>query len=126
EEGFIVHSASDAERGLQLLNHEKIDLIATDFRLPGMSGLEFLQAAKRVNALLPVIIMTAYGTVESAVEAMKVGASDYVLKPFSLEELVLIIRKELAAHQLREENRSLREAVGQRYEYDNIVAGGGK
>jgi DNA-binding NtrC family response regulator len=66
--------------------------------------------------------MTAFGTVESAVEAMKVGASDYVLKPFSLAELVLVIRKELASHQLREENRSLREALGQRYKYDNIIA----
>ena len=67
-------------------------------------------------------MMTAYGTVESAVEAMKVGASDYVLKPFSLAELVLVIRKELAAHHLREENRDLREALGRRYEYENIVA----
>jgi DNA-binding NtrC family response regulator len=107
---------------LKLLNKDSFDLVVTDFRLPGMSGLEFLQAVKRANANLPIIIMTAYGTVESAVEAMKVGASDYVLKPFSLAELVLVIRKELGTHQLREENRSLREALGKRYEYDNIVA----
>jgi len=122
EEGFIVHSAADAETGLQLLVREKIDLVMTDLRLPGMSGLEFLQAVKRVNAALPVVVMTAYGTVESAVEAMKIGASDYVTKPFSLAEVVLVIRKELDAHRLREENRSLREALGQRYAYDNIVA----
>ena len=66
--------------------------------------------------------MTAYGTVESAVDAMKVGASDYVLKPFSLAELVMVIRKELDTHRLREENRTLREALGRRYEYNNIVA----
>ena len=66
--------------------------------------------------------MTAYGTVESAVDAMKAGASDYVLKPFSLAELVLVIRKELATHHLRQENRDLREALGRRYEYKNIVA----
>jgi DNA-binding NtrC family response regulator len=82
EEGFVVHSAADAETGLQLLVREKIDLVVTDLRLPGMGGLEFLQAAKRVNAALPVVVMTAYGTVESAVEAMKIGASDYVTKPF--------------------------------------------
>ena len=122
EEGFVVHSAADAETGLMILNRESIDLVATDFRLPGMSGVDFLQAIKRINALIPVVIMTAYGTVESAVEAMKVGASDYLLKPFSLEELVLIIRKELDSSHLREENRSLREAVGQRYEYANIIA----
>jgi DNA-binding NtrC family response regulator len=66
--------------------------------------------------------MTAYGTVETAVEAMKAGASDYVLKPFSLEEMKLIVRKELDVRRLREENRSLREALGQRYEFKNIVA----
>ena len=77
-----------------------------------MSGLEFLQAVKRVNAELPVVMMTAYGTVESAVDAMKAGASDYVLKPFSLAELVLVIRKELATHRLREENRDAARSAG--------------
>ncbi len=122
EEGFLVHSAADAESGLQLLNRESFDLVVTDFRLPGMNGLEFLQAIKRVDAMLPVVVMTAYGSVESAVEAMKIGASDYVLKPFSFDELVLIIRKELKSRELREENRSLREALGHRYKYENIVA----
>jgi DNA-binding NtrC family response regulator len=122
EDGFIVHSAADAETGLQLLVREKPDLVVTDLRLPGMSGLEFLQAVKRVNATLPVVVMTAYGTVESAVEAMKIGASDYVTKPFSLDELVLVIRKELDSQRLRDENRSLREALGRRYAYKNIVA----
>ena len=122
EEGFAVHSAADAETGLQLLVREKPDLVVTDLRLPGMGGLEFLQAVKRANASLPVVVMTAYGTVESAVEAMKVGASDYVTKPFSLAELVLVIRKELDSHRLREENRTLREALGKRYAYSNIIA----
>jgi len=126
EEGFLSQSAPDAETGLQLLNNAKFDLIVSDFKLPGMSGLDFLQTVKRMNAGLPVIIMTAYGTVESAVEAMKVGASDYVLKPFSLAELVLVIRKELDAHRLRVENRDLREALKQRYEYANIVANSDK
>ena len=122
EDGFNVRAAADAEIGLQLLNKEPFDLIVSDFKLPGMTGLDFLQAAKRVDANIPVVIMTAYGTVESAVEAMKAGASDYVLKPFALAELVLVIRKELASHQLRQENRDLREALGKRYEYKNIVA----
>src|SRR5690348_16446157 len=122
EEGYTARTASDAETGLNLLRQEKVDLVLTDLRLPGMDGLEFLQEAKRVNAALPVVVMTAYGTVETAVEAMKAGASDYVLKPFSLEEIKLIVRKELDVHRLREENRSLREALGQRYEFQNIVA----
>src|SRR6202167_651768 len=122
DEGFHARTAGDAETGLQLLGKKPFDVIVTDFKLPGMSGLEFLQAVKRVNADLPVVIMTAYGTVETAVDAMKAGASDYVLKPFSLAELILVIRKELASHQLRQENRDLREALGKRYEYKNIVA----
>src|ERR1700728_6649 len=122
EEGFQARIAADAETGLQMLGKESFDVVVTDLKLPGMSGLEFLQAVKRVNADLPVVLMTAFGTVESAVDAMKAAASDYVLKPFSLAELVLVIRKELASHQLRQENRDLREALGRRYEYKNIVA----
>ena len=122
EEGYTPLTAADAEAGLNILRQEKIDLIVTDLRLPGMNGLEFLQAVKRTNATLPVVVMTAYGTVETAVEAMKAGASDYILKPFGMEEIKLILRKELDVHRLREENRSLREALGQRYQFRNIVA----
>ena len=122
EEGFTVFTASDAESGLKILHRENVDLVVSDFKLPGMSGLDFLQAIKKVDSALPVVIMTAYGNVETAVEVMKAGGSDYVLKPFPLAELSLVIHKELDARRLREENRSLREAVGQRYSYRNIVS----
>lgn len=122
EEGYSTLTALDAESGLKILRSEPVDLVITDFKLPGISGLEFLQAVKRTNAELPVVVMTAYGTVNTAVEAMKSGASDYVLKPFALDEMKLIVRKELDVHRLRQENRSLREALGQRYEFKNIVA----
>src|SRR5580698_6279340 len=122
EEGYLTYSAGDAESGIKILSRETIDLVITDLRLPGMGGLEFLHAIKKSTARLPVVVMTAYGTVESAVEAMKQGASDYVLKPFALAEMLMVVRKELAANQLVEENRTLREALGQRYEYENIVA----
>ena len=122
EAGFHTFSAADAEKGLDLLRREQIDLVLTDLKLPGMGGLEFLQAAKRLNGSLPVVVMTAYGTVETAVEAMKAGATDYVLKPFALAEMRLVVQKELDVRRLREENRTLREALGTRYEYPNIVA----
>jgi DNA-binding NtrC family response regulator len=122
DEGFRPRTAETAESGLQLAGKEEFDLVLSDFKLPGMTGIDFLQALKRINSDLPVIIMTAYGTVEAAVEAMKAGAADYVLKPFSLAELVLVIRKELSARELRDENRALREALGKRYEYKNVVA----
>ena len=122
EDGLSTLSASDAESGLKLLRENLVDLVLTDLKLPGMNGLEFLQAIKRQNAALPVVVMTAFGSVETAVEAMKAGASDYVLKPFSLSEMRMVIRKELDVNNLREENRSLREALGKRYEHPNVVA----
>jgi two-component system NtrC family response regulator len=122
DDGYTTRTASTAENGLKILASDRIDLVLTDVKLPGMNGLEFLQSVKRANAAIPVVMMTAYGTVESAVEAMKEGASDYVLKPFSIEEIKLIVRKELEVQRLHEENRQLREALGHRYQFDNIVA----
>ena len=122
EDGFSTLSAGDAESGLKLLRENTVDLVVTDLKLPGINGLEFLHSIKRQNAALPVVVMTAFGSVETAVEAMKAGASDYVLKPFSLSEMRMVIRKELDVHNLREENRSLREALGKRYSHPNVVA----
>src|SRR6202161_2372879 len=122
EDGFKTLSAGDAETGLKLLASEPVHLVLTDLKLPSMNGMEFLQTAKRQHAALPVVVMTAFGTVETAVEAMKAGASDYVLKPFSLAEMRMVIHKELDVHKLREENRSLREALGRRYELANVAA----
>jgi DNA-binding NtrC family response regulator len=122
EDGLTTLSAEDAETGLKLLRENAIDLVVTDLKLPAMNGLEFLQTIKRQNAALPVVVMTAFGSVETAVEAMKAGASDYVLKPFSLTEMRMVIHKELDVRNLREENRNLREALGKRYSHPNIVA----
>jgi DNA-binding NtrC family response regulator len=122
DDGFTVLAAPDAEAALKLVRQEPIDLVVTDLKLPGMNGLDFLHTIKRANAAMPVVVMTAFGTVETAVEAMKNGASDYVLKPFSLAEMRMVIRKELDVHRLKEENRSLREALGQKYDHPNVIA----
>ena len=122
DDGFQTVSAEDAETGLKLLQNGSVDLVITDLKLPGMNGLDFLQAVKRFQAAMPVIVMTAFGTVETAVEAMKAGASDYVLKPFSLDEMRMVVHKELDVQRLRVENRSLREALQQRYQHPNLVA----
>jgi len=122
EDGFKTLSAADAESGLKLLASEPVHLVITDLKLPGMSGLELLHAVKSQNAALPVVVMTAFGSVETAVEAMKAGASDYVLKPFSLAEMKLVVHKELDVSRLREENRELRQALGEKYSHPNIVA----
>jgi len=121
EDGHSVQTAGDAESGLVQLRKEAMDLVVTDLKLPGMNGLEFLHEGKRLNAALPFIVMTAYGSVETAVDAMKAGASDYVLKPFTMAEMKLVINKELDVQQVRDENRRLKEALGKRYHFHNIV-----
>jgi DNA-binding NtrC family response regulator len=119
DSGFEVEKAAKAEEALPLI--DRADLILTDFKLPGMTGLEMLQIIRRMNLLVPVVIMTAYGTVESAVEAMKAGASDFLLKPFSLDQLISVVSKALEIRNLRDENRQLKEELGRKYRWDNIV-----
>src|SRR5260221_2458358 len=111
EDGHSVHSAEDAEKGLAHLRKGLVDLVVTDLKLPGMNGLEFLQEGKRLNATLPFIVMTAYGSVATAVDAMKARASDYVLKPFTMDEIKLGIIKEHDVQQLPDGNRSLEVAL---------------
>ena len=86
-----------------------------------MGGLELISAIRRQNARTPIVVMTAFGTVETAVEAMKAGAADFLLKPFSLDHLMTVIRKALEMRALQDENLSLRQELGRRYEFDNIV-----
>jgi DNA-binding NtrC family response regulator len=117
--GFEVEQARTAEEALPLL--DRADLVLTDLRLPGMSGLEMLALIQRQNAHAPVIMMTAHGSIETAVEAMKSGAVDFLLKPFSLDHLMAVVNKALEVRGLRDENRQLKEELGRRYEFDNII-----
>jgi two-component system response regulator AtoC len=117
--GFDVEQARTAEEALPLL--DRADLVLTDFRLPGMSGLEMLSLIQRQNGRAPVIMMTAHGSIETAVEAMKAGAVDFLLKPFSLDHLMTVVNKALEVRGLRDENRKLKEELGRRYEFDNII-----
>jgi len=119
--GFAVEKASNAEQALAILEHGALDLVLTDLRLPGMDGLQLLERIRGIDASLPVIIMTAFGTVETAVQAMKAGASDYILKPFSLDDLMMTIDKVLELHTLRDENRRLKDELGHKYQFDNII-----
>ena len=117
--GFDVDKAGSAEEGLKLA--ERADLVLTDLKLPGMDGLELLAAIRRQNMESPVIVMTAFGTIEVAVEAIKAGAVDFLMKPFSLDHLMAVVGKALEVRALRDENRQLREELGKRYQFDNII-----
>jgi DNA-binding NtrC family response regulator len=114
-----VKAVGTAEEGLKLAGDA--DLILTDLKLPGMDGLELLEKLKAQNSHTPVIVMSAFGTVENAVEAMKRGAVDFLPKPFSLDHLTVVVEKALEVRKLRDENRELREALGQRYQFENII-----
>jgi len=117
--GFDVDKAATAEEGLKVA--DRADLVLTDLKLPNMDGLELLGLIRRQNAHVPVIMMTAFGTVETAVEAMKAGATDFLMKPFSLDHLMQVVHKALEVRALRDENRQLKEELGRRYEFDNII-----
>src|SRR5437016_1841412 len=118
-EGYAVKAVGTAEEGLKLAG--EADLVLTDLKLPGMDGLTLLEQLHAQNALLPVIVMSAFGTVEIAVEAMKKGAVDFLPKPFSIDHLTVVVAKALEVRKLRDENRDLREALGQRYQFENII-----
>jgi DNA-binding NtrC family response regulator len=117
--GYDVDKASKAEEALPLI--DRADLILTDYKLPGMTGLEMLQIIRRQNSVIPVIVMTAFGTIENAVEAMKAGAADFLPKPFSLDHLTTVVHKALEVRNLRDENVRLKEELGKKYNWDNIV-----
>ena len=117
--GFEVDTAGTAESALPRI--DRADLTLTDLRLPGMSGIEMLGLIQKQNTHAPVIVMTAFGSIETAVEAMKAGAVDFLPKPFSLDHLMTVVNKALELRTLRDENRQLKEQLGRRYEFDNII-----
>ena len=117
--GYGVKAVGTAEEALK--QAADVDLVLTDLKLPGMDGLALLEQLQAQNAHLPVIVMSAFGTVEIAVEAMKKGAVDFLPKPFSLDHLTVVVEKALEVRKLRDENRELREALGQRYQFENII-----
>ncbi len=117
--GYQVKAAGTAEEAIKLA--PEADLILTDLKLPGMDGLAFLEQIRSQNVYAPVIVMSAFGTVEIAVDAMKKGAADFLPKPFSLDHVSVVVEKALEVRKLREENRDLKEQLGHRYQFENII-----
>ena len=106
---------------LDILNTQPIDLVLSDVKMPGMSGIDLLEKAKQIKPDLPVIIMTAFGSVEKAVEAMHKGAYTFILKPFENEALIAHIAKALSMYKIVRENMLLKDAIQSRYQFDNII-----
>ena len=119
--GCEVKFASEGLAAIRLLENENFDLVFSDMKLPKLSGLEVLKSAKELSPKTEVVIMTAYGTIETAIEAMKSGASDYLLKPFTPEQVELLVEKISSSVSLKAENEYLRREVNENYGFGEII-----
>ncbi|MFZ0240617.1 MAG: sigma-54 dependent transcriptional regulator [Desulfobacterales bacterium] len=121
EEGFEILAANSGPAALEILEGSDVDLVLTDLKMPMMDGIQLLEKIKARDPELPVLMMTAHGTVDNAVEAMQKGAYSYILKPFDNDRLIIYVRKAVAMFQVIKENRELRHAVSSRYSFGNII-----
>ena len=124
--GFEVSLASDGQEALKRFSRESFDLVLTDQKMPGLSGLELIEALRTQNPEVPVIVMTAYGTIETAVAAIKAGAADYLTKPLNLDELLHRVHQVQKHQRLLTENRELREALHERHRVEGIIGESGR
>lgn len=118
---FSVETASTGDEALKKIKEKEYDVILSDIRMPQMSGMELLKATKESCPSSKVMLMTAYGTIENAVEAMKLGAFDYITKPFSADDIEVKIKRALEYKRLEWENQLLRQEVEKKYQFENIV-----
>ncbi|MBU1182036.1 MAG: sigma-54 dependent transcriptional regulator [Pseudomonadota bacterium] len=121
EEGYETLTANNGITALEILQNSDIDLMLTDMKMPLMDGIELLERVKAIDPDLPVIMMTAHGTVEKAVEAMQKGAYNYILKPFNNERLIIYVKKAMAMYSVVKDNRRLRNVVELQYNFGNLI-----
>ncbi len=121
EKGFEVTLAKNGAAGLEMVRGEKFDLILTDLVMPGVTGMDVLREVVAAKISIPVIVMTAFGTVQTAVEAMRIGAFDYVTKPFNLAELMIVLEKALSVSNLRKENVMLKMQLKKKYNFKGLI-----
>ena len=120
-DGYDVSVARDGREAIELLQKQPMDLLLSDIRMPDVSGVEVLRAAKDINRDIVAIMMTAFASTDTAVEALRLGANDYFTKPFSMDELRLKVRQHLETRRLRQENMLLKRALGSSNEFCNII-----
>ncbi len=121
KEGLSVLALHESLEVSKILNKEDFDVMVTDLKMKGLNGLDLLETANKVAPLTPVIIITAFGTIESAIKAMKMGAYDYITKPFKMDELVLTVRKALENRLLKKEVVRLKKEVESRYDFHQLI-----
>ena len=119
--GYLVSTVPSGEAALIALNKQRPSLVLTDLKMPGISGLELLQQIRSQEPDLPVVMMTAFGTIQSAVQAVKAGAYDYLTKPIDQEDLLLVVNRALERQKLVEEVTNLRQNLDRKYGFENII-----
>ncbi|MDP1676819.1 MAG: sigma-54 dependent transcriptional regulator [Bacteroidota bacterium] len=117
-----VHQSSSVQEALQLIQSQHIDLVLTDYKMPGKTGFDLLQEIKKIDTEVVVVLMTAFGTIEGAVDAMRAGAYDYLSKPIELDEIDLLIKRLQERQQLISENKLLREQLVEKYSFLEIIS----
>jgi len=120
-QGHRVEIASNGSAGLEKVQESSFDIVITDLKMPDVDGIELLRKVKELHSDTMVIVITGYGTVENAVEAMKLGAYDYITKPFDTEHLKIVVRKALKQISLTNENRYLKEQIKEAKDFQNII-----
>ena len=126
KEGYDVLTAAGGEAAIEALRRDVTDAVITDLRMPKVDGLQVLRAAKEISPDVAVIVITAVASTETAVEAMKLGAYDYITKPFKLDEVSLIVRNALERKRLRDENLYLRKQLETQHRFENIIGKSGR
>ena len=121
QEGYEVAVANNADQALQKLSLQTFDILLTDMKMPGQNGLELFKIARKTDPNISGIIMTAYGSIASAVASIKQGITDYLQKPFEPEALLIAVEKTLRERRMLQEIRDLRKEVDQRYAFGNII-----
>jgi two-component system response regulator HydG len=120
-EGYEIHHAGDGQEAISLVEERFYDLILMDIRMSKVGGIEALKKIKKISPGIPIIIMTAYASVDTAVDALKSGAYDYLTKPLDIEELKILVKKALHHRKLEQENVYLKERLGDRFDFSNII-----
>ena len=121
KEGYSVETSLSATRAVELMGNEDFDIIISDIKMPKMSGMELLRYVRKNRPDIPIVMITAYGTIKQAVEALKAGAMDYIVKPFDVEELKIIVAQGLEKKRLKEENLFLKKELKERYDFEKMI-----